>query len=69
VVRDLNRVCLQLYITLLNYTLKGDYFRSVVLSFLTILGINENPSSVFRGLLSYSPNLSKFIKIAQMLIV
>jgi hypothetical protein len=40
-----------------------------VLSFLTILGIDENPSSVFRGPLSYSPNLSKFIKIAQMLVV
>jgi hypothetical protein len=69
VVRDLNRACLQLCIALLNYTLKGDYFKSVVLSFLAVLGINENPSSVFRSLLSYSPNLSKFIKIAQMLVV
>jgi hypothetical protein len=40
-----------------------------VLSFLAVLGINESPSSVFQGPLSYSPNLSKFIKIAQMLVV
>jgi hypothetical protein len=41
----------------------------VVLSFLTVLGIDKSYSGVFRGLISYSPNLSKFIKIAQMLIV
>jgi hypothetical protein len=40
-----------------------------VLSFLAILGINKSPSSVFQGPLSYSPNLSKFVKIAQMLVV
>jgi hypothetical protein len=69
VVRDLNRACLQLCIALLNHTLKGDHFESVVLSFLAVLGINENPSGVFRGPISYSPNLSKFIKMAQMLVV
>lgn len=40
-----------------------------MLSFLAVLGIDENPGGVFRSLLSYSPNLSKFIKIAQMLVV
>jgi hypothetical protein len=69
VVRDLNRACLQLCIVLLDYTLKGDHFESVVLSFLAVLGIDKNPSSVFRGPLSYSPDLSKFIKMAQMLVV
>ena len=69
VFRDLDRACLQLCIALLNHTLKGDHFKSVVLSFLTILGINKNPSGVFCGPISYSPNLSKFIKIAQMLVV
>jgi hypothetical protein len=39
------------------------------LSFLAVLGINKSPSSVFCSLLSYLPNLSKFIKIAQMLVV
>jgi hypothetical protein len=60
---------LLLCISLLNYTLRGDYFKSAVLSFLAVLGINESPSGVFRSPLSYSPDLSKFIKIAQMLVV
>jgi hypothetical protein len=40
-----------------------------VLSFLAVLGIDEKPGGVFRSPLSYSPDLSKFIKIAQMLMV
>jgi hypothetical protein len=60
---------LLLCISLLNYTLQGDYFKSAVLSFLAVLGINKSPSGVFCSLLSYLPNLSKFIKIAQMLVV
>jgi hypothetical protein len=64
VVRDLDRACLQLCIALLNHTLQGNHFKSVVLSFLAVLGIDKSPSGVFRGPLSYSPNLSKFIKMA-----
>jgi hypothetical protein len=41
----------------------------VVLSFLAVLGVNKSPSGVFCSLLSYLPNLLKFIKIAQMLVV
>jgi hypothetical protein len=33
------------------------------------VGVNESPSGVFRGPLSYSPDLSKFIKMAQILVV
>jgi hypothetical protein len=40
-----------------------------VLSFLAVLGIDKSPSGVFCTPLTYSPNLSKFIKIAQMLVV
>jgi hypothetical protein len=40
-----------------------------VLSFLAVLGIDESPGGVFRGPLSYSPDLSKFVKMAQMLVV
>ncbi|KAK7177480.1 hypothetical protein PSPO01_16471 [Paraphaeosphaeria sporulosa] len=69
VVRDLDRASLQLCIALLDHTLKGDHFESVVCSFLAVLGIDENPGGVFRGPLSYSPDLSKFIKMAQMLVV
>jgi hypothetical protein len=69
VVRDLDRACLLLCIALLDHTLQGDHFESVVLSFLAVLGINEEPGGVFRGPLTYSPDLSKFIKMAQMLVV
>lgn len=69
VVCNLDRACLQLCIALLDHTLQGDHFESVVLSFLAVLGIDENPGGVFRGPLSYSPDLSKFIKMAQMLVV
>jgi hypothetical protein len=65
----LDRACLQLCIALLDHTLKGDHFESVVLSFLAVLGIDENPGGVFRGPISHSPDLSKFIKMAQMLVV
>jgi hypothetical protein len=39
------------------------------LSFLAVIGIDESPDGVFRGPLSYSPDLSKFVKMAQMLVV
>jgi hypothetical protein len=68
-VRDLDRACLLLCIALLDHTLQGDHFKSVVLSFLAVLGIDEKPGGIFRGPLSYSPDLSKFIKMAQMLVV
>jgi hypothetical protein len=68
-VRDLDRACLLLCIALLDHTIQGDHFESVVLSFLAVLGIDENPGGVFRGPLSYSSDLSKFIKMAQMLVV
>ncbi|KAH5618970.1 hypothetical protein HBI23_245980 [Parastagonospora nodorum] len=68
-VRNLDRACLLLCIALLDHTLQGDHFESVILSFLAVLGIDENPGGIFRGPLSYSPDLSKFIKMAQMLVV
>lgn len=51
--RDLNRACLLLCIALLDHTIQGDHFKSVVLSFLAVLGIDESPGGIFRGLLSY----------------
>jgi hypothetical protein len=68
-VYDLDKACLLLCISLLNHTLRGDHFESAVLSFLAVLDIDENPGGVFRSPLSYSPDLSKFIKMAQMLVV
>ena len=69
IIQDLDRACLLLCISLLDHTIKGDHFESVVLSFLAVLGINERPGEVFKGPISYSPELSKFIKIAQMFVV
>jgi hypothetical protein len=69
IVPDLDRACLVLCVALLDHTLQGDHFESVVLSFLAVLGIDESPGGVFRGPLSYSPDLSKFVKMAQMLVV
>jgi hypothetical protein len=66
---DLDKSCLHLYISLLDHTLRGNHFKSVVLSFLAVLGIDRNPGGVSRSPMSYSPDLSKFIKIAQMLVV
>lgn len=39
-----------------------------MLSFLAFLGIDEDPSGVFKVSLTYPPDLSKFIKTAQMLV-
>jgi hypothetical protein len=69
VVRNLDRTCLLLRIALLNHTLQGNHFKSVVLSFLAVLGIDKDPGGVFRGPLVFLPDLSKFIKMAQMLVV
>ncbi|KAG9196758.1 hypothetical protein G6514_005627, partial [Epicoccum nigrum] len=41
----------------------------LLLSFLAVLGVDENGGGVFRGPLTYSPDLSKFIKMGQMLVV
>jgi hypothetical protein len=65
----MDKACLLLCISLLDHTLQGDHFESVILSFLAVLGIDEKPGGVFRSTLNYSPDLSKFIKMAQMLVV
>jgi hypothetical protein len=69
IVRNLDRACLLLCITLLDYMLAGNHFESAVLSFFAVQGINKNPGGVFHGPLSYLPDLSKFIKMAQMLVI
>jgi hypothetical protein len=66
---DMDKACLMLCISLLDHTLQGNHFESVILSFLAVLGIDEKPGGVFRSTLNYSPDLSKFIKMAQMLVV
>lgn len=68
-VADLNRVHLLLCISLLDHTLKGMHFESKVLGLLAVLRVDEKPGFDFRRPLSHSPDFSKFIKIAQILVV
>jgi hypothetical protein len=69
VAADMDKACLLLCISLLNHTQQGDDFESVILSFLAVLGIDEKPGCVFRSTLNYSSDFSKFIKMAQMLVM
>lgn len=46
---EMDQACLQLCISLLDHTLHRDYFKSVVLSFLAVLAINEKLDNVFRS--------------------
>lgn len=65
----LDRACLLLCISLLDHKLMGCHFESAVLGFLAMLGINNRHSAIFRGPLSYLPDLPKFINIAQIFVL
>jgi hypothetical protein len=64
----LNRACLLLCISLLDHILRRDLFESVVVGFFAILGIDEK-KSIFRDAYAYTPILSGFIKISQLLVI
>ncbi|KAL3703710.1 hypothetical protein TMatcc_009399 [Talaromyces marneffei ATCC 18224] len=64
----LDRACLRLSIALLDHTLKGDLFESVLVGFLAILGVDAKKQT-FRDAYTYTPSLSGLVKMAQMLIV
>lgn len=65
----LDRACLLLCISLLDQNIRGSHFESPVLSFLAVLGIDDKKDCGFHGPLPYSPQLSKFIKIAHILVI
>ncbi|KAF4547048.1 Hypothetical protein D9617_64g101310 [Elsinoe fawcettii] len=65
--QTLDRECLVFCISLLDHTLKGDIYESVVVGFLAILGIDVK-ARTFMSAYAYTPTLSKFIKIGQMLV-
>lgn len=65
----LDRAYLLLCISLLDQNIRGSHFESLVLSFLAVLGIDDKKDCGFHGPLAYSPQLSKFIKIVQMLVI
>lgn len=62
------RACLDLCISLLDHQLKGDIFESAIVGFLAVLGIDE-ANSTFYDAPTYTPKLSGFIKISQLLVL
>jgi hypothetical protein len=64
----LDNICLHFCIALLNHDLKGDLFESAILRYLAVIGIDIK-SSRFHKAHSYTPLLSGFIKISQMLVL
>jgi hypothetical protein len=54
--------CLSLYITLLDYTLKGDLFESAIVGFLAVVGINFEKETLIEAYV-YTPFLSAFVKV------
>jgi hypothetical protein len=64
----LDDICLDFCIALLDYDLKGDLFESAILGYLAVMGIDIK-SSRFYEAYSYTPLLSGFIKISQMLVL
>ncbi|KAG2001178.1 hypothetical protein GB937_010415 [Aspergillus fischeri] len=64
----LNRTCLLFCISLLDHVLRRDLFESVVVGFLAILNVDERMED-FRGAHVFTPILSGFIKIGQLLVI
>jgi hypothetical protein len=64
----IDKACLDLCISLLDHDLRGDIYESVVVGFLAALGI-DSEKGVFKEAYHFTPSLSAFIKIAQMLVI
>lgn len=65
---SLDRKCLDLCVSLLDQRLTGNIFDSALIGFLAVLGIDESKDSFFEAT-QYTPKLSAFIKIAQLLVL
>jgi hypothetical protein len=66
--RTLRRECLNFCISLLDHSLKGNIYDSVVVGFFAVIGINKERKG-FRELENFTYYLSAFIKIAQLLVM
>ncbi|KAK0247289.1 hypothetical protein LTR01_008816 [Friedmanniomyces endolithicus] len=64
----LDHKCLELCISLLDHRLTGNIFDSALVGALAVLGINEEDHT-FASAMNYTPKLSAFIKIAQLLVL
>jgi hypothetical protein len=65
---ELQNVCLQLCLSLLDHKLHGKLSDSIVIGFLAALGINKERSGL-DGAAIYTPKLSGFVKLAQLLVI
>jgi len=64
----LDRRCLDLCIALLDHSLRGDLFDSVVVGSLAAMGVDQD-RRCFRDPTNYTSQLSAFIKVGQLLVV
>lgn len=62
---ELDRACLFFCVSLIDHTLKGDLFESVLVSFLAVSGIDAK-KQMFKSPADFTPLLSGLIKIGQM---
>jgi hypothetical protein len=72
--QELDHACLLLCIALLDQSLRGNIYDSVIVGFLAVLGIQEPKESTlppqgFREATTYTPFLSAFVKMAQLLVI
>ena len=65
--QDIDRACLLLCITLLDQPLHDNIYDSIVVGFLAVLGINSQGS--YHEATIYTPSLSAFIKLSQLLVI
>jgi hypothetical protein len=65
--QELDRACLSLCIALLDHSLRGNIYDSIVVGFLAVLGINAKGS--YHEAPTYTTHLSAFVKMAQLLVV
>jgi len=64
----LDQACLTFCIALLDHELRGDLYESVVVGFFAALAINERKGTLEEAI-TYTPHLSGFIKISQLLVI
>jgi hypothetical protein len=59
---------LKLYVSLLDHDLKGDLFESAIIGFLAAIAIDPI-KGILKEAYHFTPTLSSFIKIAQILVI
>ena len=64
----LDQSCLDFCIALLDHDLKGDLFESAIVGFFAVAGVNSAKETL-KEAYHFTPTLSGFIKIAQMLVI